>query len=160
MPLSHPHPCDPKSSRFLDVTDDRVSQSVSSRFTQARSARDILGGTRILNGGTVALNDKQVIHAKPKQKPYKLGDSGGFYLYVLVSGFTSWRFKCRFAGREKRLICASYPEVGLERARELRDDAGQAKKAGKVVWCTVDIGRQDPSPAFYRRYRFSTVRSD
>jgi len=55
----------------------------------------------------VALNDKQVIHAKPKQKPYKLGDSGGFYLYVLVSGFTSWRFKCRFAGKEKRLICAS-----------------------------------------------------
>ena len=80
-----------------------------------------MGGTRIGIGGIVALTDKAVIHAKKKEKPYKLGDSGGLYLYVLASGFKSWRFKYRFAGKEKRLVFGSYPEVSLAQARDDRD---------------------------------------
>src|SRR5690606_32969095 len=40
---------------------------------------------------TMALTARQVESAKPKEKPYKLGDAGGLYLYVAPTGLKSWR---------------------------------------------------------------------
>jgi integrase len=69
------------------------------------------------------LTDLKARQAKPRDKDYKLADSGGLYLYVTTKGFKSWRMKYRFASKEKRLVFGSYPEVSLAEARERRDDA-------------------------------------
>lgn len=76
------------------------------------------------------LDPKTVEHAKPRERDYKLADSGGLYLFVSTSGHRSWRLKYRFGGKERRLILGSYPDVGLKRARELRDDAKHALRDG------------------------------
>ena len=60
---------------------------------------------------------------KPQAKPYKAYDEHGLYLQVSPTGGRLWRLKYRVAGREKLLSLGSYPDVGLKRAREKRDDA-------------------------------------
>ena len=53
------------------------------------------------------LTDTAIKKAKPKEKAYKLGDSGGLYLYIMPSGYRSWRMKFRYGGKEKRLVSGS-----------------------------------------------------
>ncbi|MCB1983976.1 MAG: tyrosine-type recombinase/integrase [Burkholderiales bacterium] len=68
------------------------------------------------------LTDTAVRQAKPKDKPYKLGDSGGLYLLIKPNG-KYWRMNYRFAGKQKTLAIGVYPAVGLKEARKKRDDA-------------------------------------
>ena len=49
------------------------------------------------------LTDTAVRGAKPADKPQKLFDGNGLFLYVTPSGTKSWRLKYRFQGREKLL---------------------------------------------------------
>jgi integrase len=59
-------------------------------------------------------------------KPFKLPDEKGLYLLVKpqVDGWGKWwRFKYRFGGKEKSLSFGTYPDTGLQQAREKRDDA-------------------------------------
>ncbi|MGZ8464400.1 MAG: Arm DNA-binding domain-containing protein, partial [Candidatus Binatia bacterium] len=49
------------------------------------------------------LTDIKIRSAKPGLKAYKLFDSGGLYLEVSTAGGKYWRWKFRFAGKEKRL---------------------------------------------------------
>lgn len=63
------------------------------------------------------LTDLQARKAAPREKDYKLADSGGLYLFVTKKGFKSWRLKYRFADKEKRLVFGPYPEVTLRQAR-------------------------------------------
>src|SRR5262245_61024564 len=89
------------------------------------------------------LTDITIRSAKPREKSYKLSDSGGLYLEVSATGSKYWRWKYRFAGKEKRLACGVYPDVTLKSAREKRDvarqqlaggvDPGEARKAEKVA---------------------------
>ncbi|QIG80132.1 tyrosine-type recombinase/integrase [Stakelama tenebrarum] len=76
------------------------------------------------------LTDRECRSAKPREKPYKLGDAGGLYLYVTPAGAKSWRMKYRIAKREKRLTFGLYPEVTLQEARELRDRARKQIRDG------------------------------
>jgi len=69
------------------------------------------------------LTDLTARTALPREKPYKLSDGWGMYLYVLPNGSKYWRMKYRFMGREKTLALGVYPEVSLKTARELRDIA-------------------------------------
>jgi integrase len=69
------------------------------------------------------LTDLKIRKAQPKASDYRLGDAGGLHLYVTKAGAKSWRFKYRFAGKEKRLVFGRYPEVTLAEARDLRDQA-------------------------------------
>ena len=69
------------------------------------------------------LTDKQVLNAKPREKAYKLSDSGGLFLYVTKAGLKSWRMKFKFEGKEKLLTFGSYPDVKLSQARDKRDAA-------------------------------------
>jgi integrase len=76
-----------------------------------------------------------VRNAVPRPKPYRLFDGGGLYLEVAPAGGKWWRFKYRFAGKEKRLSLGTFPEVPLagrkdtatgqwiEGARDKRDRA-------------------------------------
>jgi integrase len=78
----------------------------------------------------MSLTDAAVRTAKPKDKPYKLTDGDGMFLYVHPSGSKYWRLKYRFAGKEKLLALGVYPEVSLGDARERRAQARKALAAG------------------------------
>jgi len=69
------------------------------------------------------LTDAAVRKAEKREKPYKLADAGGLYLYVTTSGSKSWRMKFRLHGKEKLLTFGPYPDVKLSEARERRDAA-------------------------------------
>lgn len=63
-------------------------------------------------------------------KPGKHFDGGGLYLEITPAGGRYWRWKYRFAGREKRLAFGVYPEVSLKQARERRDEARRLLQGG------------------------------
>nr|WP_237449641.1 Arm DNA-binding domain-containing protein [Novosphingobium silvae] len=69
------------------------------------------------------MTDKEVKNAAKRDKPYKMADSGGLYLYVATTGVKSWRMKFRMHGKEKLLTFGPYPEVKLSEARDKRDAA-------------------------------------
>ena len=69
------------------------------------------------------LTDVTVRNAKPKEKPYKIADERGMYLLVQTSGGKLWRFDYRYFGKRKTKALGSYPDVSLNKARELRDEA-------------------------------------
>ena len=73
----------------------------------------------------MALTDTAVRNAKPKEKPYKLGDSGGLFVIVRPNGAKWWRLKYRFGGKEKQLSLGVYPDVSLHQARRRRDEHRQ-----------------------------------
>lgn len=97
------------------------------------------------------LTDQQCRAAKAGARAIKLADSHGLYLYVTPTGYKSWRFKYRFAAKERRIVFGSYPELSLRRARDLRDDARKELREGK-----------DPGEEYKRRSarRSSGVESD
>ncbi|WP_347269932.1 tyrosine-type recombinase/integrase [Rhizorhabdus histidinilytica] len=85
------------------------------------------------------LNDAKVKAAKPKDKAYRLGDSGQLYLQVEPSGGRHWRMNYTF-GRSKKdptkpaqktLSFGSYPAVTLNDARKARDKAKALLAAGR-----------------------------
>lgn len=82
------------------------------------------------------LTDAAVKNAEVRDKPYKLSDGGGLFLYVAPSGLKSFRMKFELRGKEKLLTFGPYPEVKLSAAREKRDAARRALREG-----------QDPSGA-------------
>jgi len=69
------------------------------------------------------LTTKQIEHAKPSPKAYRLFDSLGLYIEVAPNGSKLWRLKYQFFGKEKRLAIGKYPEISLLEAREKRDQA-------------------------------------
>ena len=79
----------------------------------------------------MALTDTAIRNAKPKDKPFKLGDSLGLFLLVQPSGGKLWRMKYRLDGREKKIGFGTYPEVGLADARKKRDEAREVVAMGK-----------------------------
>ena len=69
-------------------------------------------------------------NAKPKDKPYKISDEKGLYLYVKPNGGRYWRYKYYFGGKEKVLALGVYPEISLKEAREKRDEARKIHRDG------------------------------
>ncbi len=79
----------------------------------------------------MALTVVEVRNAKPGQKPYKLADEKGLYLFVTPSGAKSWRLKYRYGGKEKVLTFGQFPEVALSEARERREAARATLRLSK-----------------------------
>lgn len=77
------------------------------------------------------LTDVAIRNAKPRAKPYKVGDSLGLFLLVQPTGGKLWRLKYRVDGKEKKLAIGAYPAVGLADARRRRDDARELLALGK-----------------------------
>lgn len=68
------------------------------------------------------LTDLKARNAKPKDKPYKLFDTEGLYLYVPPSGRKVWRFKYKFNGKECLVTIDKYPNKNLKDARQKRNE--------------------------------------
>lgn len=79
----------------------------------------------------MALTDVAIRNAKPREKPYKMGDAFGLFLLIQPSGGKLWRLKYRIEGREKKLGLGTYPDVTLSEARRRRDEARELLAAGK-----------------------------
>ncbi|MGH6636268.1 MAG: Arm DNA-binding domain-containing protein [Gammaproteobacteria bacterium] len=59
--------------------------------------------TVIWSSNTVMLTDTKARQARPKEKPYKLTDHGGLYLYIAPADAKSWRYDYRLHGRRETL---------------------------------------------------------
>jgi integrase len=69
------------------------------------------------------LSDTAIRNAKPTEKPYKMPDEKGMYLFVHPNGGKYFRLDYRFAGKRKTLALGVYPDTSLKQARERRDTA-------------------------------------
>ncbi|KQQ38306.1 integrase [Rhizobium sp. Leaf306] len=69
------------------------------------------------------LTDIQIRNAKVGDKPRKLADANGLYLYISAAGGKSWRLDYNFFGKRKTLTIGSYPTLTLADARSQRDEA-------------------------------------
>ena len=69
--------------------------------------------------------------AVPRDKAYKLADSGGLFLLVQPNGSKLRRMKHRFNGNEKLLSSGAYPETSLSAARQQRLNAKQTIAQGQ-----------------------------
>ena len=76
------------------------------------------------------LTNTKVQKSKPCDKPRKLFDGNGLYLLIQPNGGRWWRFKYRFAGKERLLSFGTYPEVSLADARDKRNAARKLVAAG------------------------------
>lgn len=70
----------------------------------------------------MALTDIAVRNAKFVEKPFKLADGEGMYLFVNAVG-KYWRLDYRFLNKRKTLSLGKYPVVSLAAARQKRADA-------------------------------------
>ena len=86
------------------------------------------------------LSDTKARQAKPREKPYKLADHGGLYLFVSPRGGKSWRYDYRLRGRRETLTLGLYPEVTLHDARERHASARKRVAAGE---CPAAAKRTD-----------------
>jgi integrase len=92
----------------------------------------------------MSLTDTAIRRAKARDKPFKMFDAGGLFLLVTPSGGKWWRFKYRFADKEKLLSLGTYPDISLKDARDRRDierrkladriDPATNRKAVKAAW--------------------------
>ncbi len=68
------------------------------------------------------LTDLRARTAQPKERPYKIRDSQGLFLYITPTGRKYWRFAYKYNGKWKLLSLGPYPAVSLEEARRKRDE--------------------------------------
>lgn len=73
----------------------------------------------------MSLTNIQCQNAKPKDKGYRMPDSGGLFLWVAPTGKKIWRFRYRFpkGGKEKQIVFGEYPLLSIADAREHLSDA-------------------------------------
>lgn len=96
------------------------------------------------------LTDAKVRSAKPRPKPYKLGDGNRLFLLVAPSGGKLWRWNYDYDGKSKTMAFGAYPHVSLTDARAKRDEAytvlceghdpGIARKL--KIEANIEAGRQ------------------
>lgn len=77
------------------------------------------------------LTDMVCRKAKGADKPYKLTDSEGLYLFVKPNGSRLWRMNYSFDKKQKTLSFGKYPDVTLTEAREKRCLAKRTLAAGR-----------------------------
>jgi integrase len=79
------------------------------------------------------LTDAALRNLKPKDKPYKVTDRDGLYVYVLKSGTVSFRYNYAINGRQETLVLGRYGPGGikLSEAREKLVEAKKTLAAGK-----------------------------
>lgn len=79
----------------------------------------------------MALTHTALQALKPKDKNYSVTDRDGLFIEVLTSGSMVWRYKYYLNGKREKLTIGRYPEIGLAKAREMRNDAAELVALGK-----------------------------
>lgn len=74
----------------------------------------------------MTLTVRSVEAAKPKDKPYKLADGQGLYLFVAPTGTKSFRANFTVAGKQQTRTYGRYPEMSLADARKAHQSAREA----------------------------------
>jgi len=100
------------------------------------------------------LTDTAIRNLRPGDKPRKVFDGDGLYLYLSTTGHRSWRLKYRFAGKEKHLHFGRYPEISLKMARDMRLEARRALELRN------DPGVQQEADRLARSASFETVANE
>lgn len=80
----------------------------------------------------MGLSNLAIKNAKPSQKPYKLSDRDGLYLFVTPKGSKLWRYDYRLFGKRRTFSIGAYPLLSLAEARE------ECDKARKLVFSGID----------------------
>jgi integrase len=94
------------------------------------------------------LTDTAIRNARPGDRPRKLFDGDGLYLYLSTTGHRAWRFKYYIEGREKHLHFGRYPEISLKAARERRLEARRALETGNDPGVILQAERAARSATF------------
>ncbi|MES2979671.1 MAG: tyrosine-type recombinase/integrase [Pseudomonadota bacterium] len=71
----------------------------------------------------MSLTARQVSTAPTKDRPYKLADARGLYLYVGPTGLKSWRANYKNDAKQATRTYGRFPDVSLADARRLHADA-------------------------------------
>lgn len=79
---------------------------------------------------SMALTDTKIRKAESRKKVYRFFDQHGLYLQIQPSGGKLWRYKYRFAGKERLMSFGPYPVVTLAMARERHLDARRLLASG------------------------------
>ncbi len=66
-----------------------------------------------------------------KAERKKLSDGGGLFLTLTPAGTAVWRVKYRHAGKEKLFSAGAYPTVGLDAARQQRENVKARLREGR-----------------------------
>jgi hypothetical protein len=70
------------------------------------------------------LKDQQVKNAKtPEAEPYIMHDENGLFLLVTPAGGKSWRWRYRYAGKQKIMSYEQYPDISVADARDAHQRA-------------------------------------
>lgn len=80
----------------------------------------------------MTLTAKVVEQAKPGDKPYKLSDQSGLYLFVAPTGLKSWRKNYLRSGKQATVTFGRWPEMTLAAARRANaafDTSAASKQA-------------------------------
>ena len=64
------------------------------------------------------LTEAAIRSAQPREKAYKLLDSGGLFVLVNPDGSRWWRFKYRYGGTERGISFGVHPLTTLKLARQ------------------------------------------
>jgi hypothetical protein len=113
---------------------------------------------------TNVLTDAKCRAAKAGDKPVKLFDGQGMFLFISPTGAKVWRLTYRIDGKAQTLVIGPYPAVSLAEARQKRDKvkavlregqdpkaAQKARKAGRTLDDAHDAywgGRKDLSASY------------
>ncbi|MRT01866.1 tyrosine-type recombinase/integrase [Ewingella americana] len=99
------------------------------------------------------LTIKQIDAAKPKEKPYRLLDGNGLYLYIPPSGKKVWQLRFKMAGKEKILTVGKYPYMTLQEARDKAYEAKKGLSEGvDPVKAKKDKGATDDFASIYQEW--------
>lgn len=78
----------------------------------------------------MALSDREIKNARPKEKPYKIYDEKGLFIIVTPTNKKWWRFKYKLNNKESTLSLGVYPYISLADARKERDALWDELKRG------------------------------
>jgi integrase len=84
-----------------------------------------------LGSAVMALTELAIKSFKPKDKLYRVADSGGLCLEITPAGSKLWRWRYNYGGKPQMLAIGKWPSVTLAEARKQREEARELLAQGK-----------------------------
>lgn len=73
----------------------------------------------------------KALQVRNAKGPCKLGDGGGLYFEITLSGVKRWLYRYKIEGKESTYIIDRYPALSLEQARKAHAEARKLVKVGQ-----------------------------